>query len=1246
MKRLSYAAMLVMFAHGLAFARVSATWTGAADNYWTNAANWLVEGVVPERCPGVVSNEVGGAFAPALPSGDIAVFDGTCANGRTAIDLDGLYSVQSVQVSGANCPKYVFGVSPAQMLPLETNGVLSVDATVPAASCPVVNAALAISNFDCNWWGENKHGMGTMLTVVNNSTGTIEFNSRFANDCRRPGSPTYYMELEVVFGGTGNFRFSHPQVHDNLWLRTFRYQHTGTIEIDADFICNKRVQVKASSRIVIAEGCTYGTYVGNNVGYEVSNGAELTVEGAGTFRFVENKGAKLDNCGYSVLGSGTLSIHSKVESYASSTAIPEPRIILSDSNYNENKGLKLYCPDANIPGGVLFRGQSQLTVASTNSLGNCGAFEVTNSTYAAFRWEGVKEEEALAVPVGFLGGENSVFTVWNMGEVPFAVRSEVTAPDNCKTLALDGRLSPIVCAPDLNGSIALRLSGDVVLPENSNLSNCFRLELKDCRLVVEGDSARSLPPVSVLSGDCSVSFAGSAALALPSVVVVEGSVDFKIAGSGATVSIQGKTSSDIPPPGLLIDGHESAFSDDGGLLAAPSPVDASIASRGAVVPDGASRVVGITHAGTGADNVLAADNTAVKAIVQQSDDPSVIAIGEGQSLAAEEIAIDHGGSGLSIGSIPGKGAVLAPSSLKLRNDSYASSLVVNAEIGTSGLVKTGAGSAVLAGGMAPTVGSAKFEEGVAVLENGVWNTDSNSKMIVTNGATLVVGGGARLISEIGAVPVNINKPTIEVNDALLKIQEGATVTNMITLNPAGAYPGYGRVAAVHQTGGTVFEQGGDSSNNFYLFGNNNSRSMGYWEVAGGTLCLTGRISMCGDNSLAAIRQTGGSVSLSSESGLLRIGSGQYGHAEYVMTGGKASFKQMNLRDWGNFPGATASLTVDGTDASFTVYAKLQVAFNNAPCGVYTWGALNLVSGKFCANQAVRGGNASFDRSNVKGFVNFNGGTFKTRVNVGADAADGLFGGDPDGTGISWIDYVTVYSGGATIETDDASRRVYVRTPFRKPEGRGIFSIVPIRKRTGLIAPPHVVIEGDGKGASAYALFDREKGEVTGIRIASPGWGYTVATARLLYGSPFFGKGDVCTVELADVKSGGLAKTGPGTLVLAAASTYTGETVLKGGTLELAVPGAVPAASIVAYEGGALVSTSEAFPKTLRVRIPGAEDESVRRCTIATFLDSCPAVLPQIEVVNVQEDEKRNWIPEYRGLSLCVRRVHGTVVTVR
>ena len=225
--------IIAMFSATAVFGGVTATWTGAEDSFWTNAANWLVDGAVPTKCPGVVSNVVDGVFAPDLPSGDIALFDGTCENGRTTIDLDGLYSVQPVEVAGENCPRYTFGVSAAQMLPLETNGVFKVNATVPASSCPVVNAVLATSNFDYDWW--SKEGIGMMLTVINNSSGTIEFNSLFAAQRRRPFSKTAYKEFEVELAGTGNFRFNCNQSHDNPWLPTYYYKHSGKNRDQCEF---------------------------------------------------------------------------------------------------------------------------------------------------------------------------------------------------------------------------------------------------------------------------------------------------------------------------------------------------------------------------------------------------------------------------------------------------------------------------------------------------------------------------------------------------------------------------------------------------------------------------------------------------------------------------------------------------------------------------------------------------------------------------------------------------------------------------------------------------------------------------------------------------------------------------------------------------------------------------------------------------------------------------------------------------
>ena len=1232
--------LVVLLSAAPLFAGVTATWTGAQDAYWTNAANWLVEGVVPAKCPGTLSDTV-------EPSGDIAVFDATCTSGRTTIDLDGLCSIAQVTVSGPECPQYMFGASTAQVLAIETNGVFSVASSVPAESCPVVNAKFVTGIFDRSWF--SGASVGKMLTVRNDCAGALTFNSDFGIVRRREGSSSTYNEASIYMYGSGDFTFGGEVTRDTAWLVTYYCYQTGKMNVNTDFTSAKMFNFNASSRVVIAKNAKFGTYVSNNVGICINSGYTLTVEGEGTLRLAEHvTGSKPDNHGYYVYGSGYIDIYSNVECYNSSSTA-KPRVILKTTTANAKRAMRLFCPPGNFPGGFLFRDTPQLVVATTNSLGNCPLFAVTNETnqsaWPGFLWEGNTEGESLAVPIEYLGAGNTHFVVANGGSVPFTMSSTVTVKNGSATLSLRGTGAPLIVSPEFADTVAMCLEGDVILPESTSLENCSSIELPSgANIAIEGSAVRTLPPVTVASGVNAIAFTDAATLTFSSLAITGGSLDIQVAGSGATVVFAGKTSADTPPAGLLLDGLVPVFTDSGTLAVPPAATDVSIAARGDTVPNAPGDSVGIASAGSGEADVLAADATAVKALIQQSTTPAEIAIGSSQTLTAEKVAIEHSAAALTVGTTAGQGALAAAtSSIELRNESFVVPLTVKARLSSSGLLKTGAGEVVLAGGMAPAIGDMSVAAGTTTLSNGTWNTTSSSKLFVTNGATLVLGEGARLISDVGMVDVGPTVSTIEVLGGLLKIGPGAAVTNRIALN----YSAASKISAVHQTGGDVYLQG-HVSNNFLLLDQNSSfgYAQGCWHISGGTLTLTGRVAIAGAKGNAAIRQSGGRIN---QHTIFRLGAGNDGYADFIMTGGTNDFAQFNLRDWGGYPGTYATLTIDGEDAMFTLRDNMQAAYENNAPERKTCGILNLVRGTLRANSVQRGGNiATLTRSMSKAYVNFNGGTFKTRTNVGNASSGGIFGNTPAAEDKTWLDGVTIYAGGATIETDSDSRRVYVRTPFVAPVGEGIASIKLLGKRTGFIAPPLVMIEGDGEGASAYAVFDAEKGEVTGIRVASPGWGYTSARALLVTGSlyNYAAKATVCPVELADATSGSLTKAGPGTLVLAAANTYTGETVLKEGTVELFVPGALPAASTVAYEGGALTSKAAVFPASLKVRIPGAEDDSARRCVLATFTDACPAALPEVEVVNAPERAGHQWCVEFQGLTLCAKRLSGAVLIFR
>ncbi len=191
------------------------------------------------------------------------------------------------------------------------------------------------------------------------------------------------------------------------------------------------------------------------------------------------------------------------------------------------------------------------------------------------------------------------------------------------------------------------------------------------------------------------------------------------------------------------------------------------------------------------------------------------------------------------------------------------------------------------------------------------------------------------------------------------------------------------------------------------------------------------------------------------------------------------------------------------------------------------------------------------------YVNFNGGTFRARQ-------DGeLFPVAPDA--------VTVNPGGAAFDT--AGHTCTVGVPLVAPSGKGVASI-PLPEACTVpwnyIGSPYVTIDGDGTNAWAHAIFDSERGVVTGIEITNPGMGYTWAKATLSYGG-WTNQVVLTGLPLApNASTGGLVKKGLGTLTLNATNTFTGAVTVEGGTLVAGNDRALPTSSFdLSLTGGTL-----------------------------------------------------------------------------
>lgn len=253
------------------------------------------------------------------------------------------------------------------------------------------------------------------------------------------------------------------------------------------------------------------------------------------------------------------------------------------------------------------------------------------------------------------------------------------------------------------------------------------------------------------------------------------------------------------------------------------------------------------------------------------------------------------------------------------------------------------------------------------------------------------------------------------------------------------------------------------------------------------------------------------------------------------------------------------LTLAGTNnPSLTLSGQLQMCERT---NSYT-SVVNLNAGTVTASSIQVAAWHNDVRKGCKAYLNFNGGTYKP------SAAAAL-----SSTAVAPT-RVTVFGKGATIDYSGGSADWYV--PFLRPEGRGIKSIaIPASVAvTGYAIPPVVTISGGGgEGATAHVVLDPRTGTISrDVEVTSPGWGFIEAPTVTIT-APDMKTTIACSVELTDgeQEDGGLTKNGTGLMYVYAANSYTGDTVVAGGTFYMQNASAVPPKSNVRLAGGHLAT---------------------------------------------------------------------------
>lgn len=687
-------------------------WTGAGeDGCWTNAANW-VNGVIPGQCYDESGVLVG-------RQGDTATFGAVEAGAQTTIDLDGLYSICFVTVTGATAPVYTFGTSSAQILPMQGGGAGTANQANDGYSrflvaAGVVNMPVFRAGFgvDVDVPLANFSNYGANVTLQNDGAGTL-----YLNNFGYPkvlDSACKGKNHRINFAGTGDIQINGVwkiRNNDNTGnYQVILEQTTGRLILNSNLKTAPQdgwcVWLFSSSKhntyhrtLYINEGC--GLYIANSSN-ALNYNSNTTIDGPGELRFcgVDSntswRGAILSG-GYNlylkchvtstgkygafgVNGSGPTHLLGNMDFSGMLTSVGQNGAIITPSigrkgeasQFGSGTALRIGWKN----GGIRYTGAGETTdrdiILCERYKGVSTASSPDKTANGFIEQSGTGEWFVDSTLVVEPTGETHVFSL--KGDVAPAGYFRTALADGEDALALrklGAGTWVLTAANTFTGGTTIE-GGTLKLAKGATLASPVEFKGSGVTLEVEADGATQVSsPLKVTSGSATLKVTGTGTYEVAGLTQSAGtlnvvcdtrSVRLKVAGQGAGAA----------GTWLTVNGEAADFNANGEIVKRTIAIDTEIAARGDTVPNDATKNVGIVSSGSGGADTLAAAETAVKALVQKSTTDAVVAIGAGERLSAETLHIDEDAAALTVGAVPGQGTFVASGSeFAIENESEA-----------------------------------------------------------------------------------------------------------------------------------------------------------------------------------------------------------------------------------------------------------------------------------------------------------------------------------------------------------------------------------------------------------------------------------------------------------------------------------------------------------------------------------------------------------------------------------------------